>query len=84
MIRSAKEAREELVACYDGDGCLVESHHDARIYLAALEGPEVKALVEVITKASLEIGQSSREPDKMLCVKGWLDRTLAQHREAIK
>lgn len=83
MITSAKEAKQIT----DPNGTF--SNDDpvrlrAEDYLVALQGSEVKALAEVITKASLEIGQSSREPDKMLCVKGWLDSALAKYREAIK
>lgn len=81
MIRSAKEAREIMkypdsvtpYACGRADG-----------YLICLEGPEVKALVEVlqetleITKAENRVGGSVTASEEDI------SRALDQYYEAVK
>lgn len=97
MIGSAKEAREILDRCsvckgkythYCSNGACLQ----ADSYLAALQGPEVKALVETIKRAIREC-QTFPETACIFCdgkkhledceVRSWKE-VLAQYREAIK
>lgn len=73
MIRSAKEAREIV---FSGRPCPDALFRDAQMYLAALQGPECKALME-----ALKENNTCEDCDSEGCLRC---EALAYYREAVK
>ena len=77
MIKSAAHAREILKICDPmTQGWDIA---DAQSYLAALEGPEVKALVEL-----LDCGDHPAHEEGINCWNCKREKALSQYREAVK
>ena len=82
MISSAREAHQDIErhkankcdCCISGGG--ICEHREAATYLAALEGPEVKALIRTLEN----IAAHSSSPGAVR----FADDALSQYREAIK
>lgn len=80
MIRSAEEAKE-ILRIYDDRTTkkvdfTVKDVHCAEAYLAALEGPEVQALVDRLETLANAL------PPKPISMN--IGKALAQYREAVK
>lgn len=75
---NAKEAREIVTNYKDQQwGAVTPQEFHAEGYLAALEGPEVKALVEALDRIET-IGSDAER------MQGIATRTLTQFRDAVK